>query len=129
MIGLASYLEGLWAVAVSTWASSPTYADRVRTPPAARPHAGRRGTPIDRSCWRRWRAAADAGVTDYASLLPFIAGALGNISDGDLRVALKLLASSGQLRRRRRDESEAKNLIEFGRGLDGAALPAELGGI
>jgi hypothetical protein len=73
-------------------------------------------------------AAADAGVTDYASLIPFIATALGNISDGDLAVALKLLASSGRFDGD--DEtSEPKNLIGFGRGLELAPLPAELGGL
>jgi hypothetical protein len=73
-------------------------------------------------------AAADAGVTDYMGLLPFIGGALANVSDEDLPRALKLLASSGRF-----DGTpvtpEAQAVIEFGKNLNALALPPELGGI
>ena len=71
---------------------------------------------------------ADAGVSNYNALLPFIGGTLGNIDDADLRPALQLLAASGNF-----DgdgvTSEAQNLIGFGQGLNSFALPPELGGI
>jgi hypothetical protein len=71
---------------------------------------------------------ADAGVTDYNSLLPLIGGTLGNIDDSDLQPALQLLAASGNF-----DGDnvtcEAQNLIAFGQGLNSFALPPELGGI
>ena len=71
---------------------------------------------------------ADAGVSNYNSLLPFIGGTLGNIDDADLQPALQLLAASGNF-----DgdgvTSEAQNLIGFGQGLNSFALPPELGGI
>jgi hypothetical protein len=71
---------------------------------------------------------ADAGVSNYNSLLPFIGGTLGNIDDADLQPALQLLAGSGNF-----DgdgvTSEAQNLIAFGQGLNSFALPPELGGI
>jgi hypothetical protein len=72
--------------------------------------------------------AADAGTTNYQSLLPLIAPTLGNIDDADLSPALKLLAASGQFDGDG-ETSEAKNVIEFGRGLGTQALPPELGGI
>jgi hypothetical protein len=72
--------------------------------------------------------AADAGMKNYQDLLPLIAPTLGNIDDGDLSPALKLLAASGQFDGDG-ETSEAKNVIEFGRGLGTQALPAELGGI
>jgi hypothetical protein len=70
----------------------------------------------------------DAGAQDYAALLPYIGGALGNIATPDLQVALKLLAASGQFDGNG-ETSEAKNVIEFGRGIGTNALPPELGGI
>jgi hypothetical protein len=73
-------------------------------------------------------AAQDAGVTDYTGLLPFIGGALANISDEDLPRALKLLASSGKFDGIN-ETSEAKALIEFGRNINSLSLPPELGGI
>jgi len=73
-------------------------------------------------------AAADAGVTDYAALLPLIAGQLGNISDDQLALALKLQASSGRFDGDG-ETSEAKNVVGFGKGIGDAALPTELGGI
>ena len=73
-------------------------------------------------------AAQDAGVTDYMGLLPFIGGALANISDEDFPRALKLLASSGRFDGTN-ETSEAKGLIEFGQNINSLALPPELGGI
>jgi hypothetical protein len=67
-------------------------------------------------------------IDDYDHLLPIIGGALGNIADDDLPIALKLLASSGNFDGDG-ETSEAKNLIEFGRGLSNEPLPPTLGGI
>ena len=74
------------------------------------------------------RSLPDASAADYAALLPYIGSALGNIDNPDLPVALKLLAASGQFDGDGQT-SEAKNLIEFGRGIGTNALPPELGGI
>jgi hypothetical protein len=71
---------------------------------------------------------ADAGVTNYQNLLPLLAPTLGNIDDSDLSTALLLLAGSGNFDGDG-ETSEAKNLIEFGRGLNAASLPASAGGI
>jgi hypothetical protein len=126
MIGFAGYLQSL-GLSLSHMGVIPTYADEFgprlllgRTQAAG-------GTPSI-TLLAALAAAADAGVTDYASLIPFIAGALGNISDADLAIALKLLASSGRFDGDE-ETSEPKNLVGFGRGLDIAPLPAELGGI
>jgi hypothetical protein len=73
-------------------------------------------------------AAADAGAADYASLLPFIGGTLGNVADGDIPVALNLLASSGRFDGDG-ETSEAKNVLHFGSDIDVATLPPALGGI
>lgn len=76
-------------------------------------------------------AAADAGVTDPQALLAAIGPSLSNIDDSDptsVATALQLLASSGNFEGTG-ETSEAKNLIEFGQGLNAASLPAELGGI
>ncbi len=73
-------------------------------------------------------AAADAGRTDYQDLLPLIAPTLANIDDADVAPALQLLAASGNFEGDGKT-SEAKNLIDFGRALNSASLPPELGGI
>lgn len=67
-------------------------------------------------------------VEDYDHLLPYIGNVLGDIADGDLPIALKLLASSGHFDGDG-ETSEAKNLIGFGRGLGTEDLPPALGGI
>jgi hypothetical protein len=67
-------------------------------------------------------------ITDYDHLLPWIVKSLGNISDGDLPIALKLLAGSGHFDGDG-ETSEAKNVIGFGRGLNAEALSPLLGGI
>jgi hypothetical protein len=71
---------------------------------------------------------ADAGVTNYNSLLPLLGGTLGNIDNADLQPALQLLASSGNFEGTG-VTCEAKNLIGFGQGLNSFSLPPELGGI
>ena len=73
-------------------------------------------------------AANAAGVTDFQGLLPFLGGALSNISDEDLPVALRFLAGSGRFDGSTAT-SEAKGLIDFGRNINSLALPPELGGI
>ena len=60
--------------------------------------------------------------------MPYIGNVLGDISDQDLPLALKLLASSGHFDGDG-ETSEAKNLIGFGQGLGGEDLPPTLGGI
>jgi hypothetical protein len=72
--------------------------------------------------------AADGGTANYQNLLPLIAPTLANIDDGDIGTALKLLAASGTFDGNG-ETSEAKNVVEFGRGLNAASLPAVLGGI
>src|SRR6185436_3164353 len=67
-------------------------------------------------------------IQDYDDLLPRIGAALGNISEADLPVALRLLAASGNFDGDG-ETSEAKNLIGFGRGLGGEALSPALGGV
>jgi hypothetical protein len=69
-----------------------------------------------------------SNIQDYDHLLPIIGGTLGNISDDDVPIALRLLASSGNFDGDG-ETSEAKNLIEFGRGLNGEALSPIQGGI
>ncbi len=71
---------------------------------------------------------ADAGLSNYQSLLPIIAPTLANIDDADLPLALQILAGSGNFDGDGQS-CEAKNLIGFGQGLDSAALPAGQGGI
>ena len=73
-------------------------------------------------------AASDAGVSDFMGLLPFLGGALSNITDEDLPLALRFLASSGRFDGTT-ETSEAKALIDFGRNINSLALPPELGGI
>lgn len=76
-------------------------------------------------------AASDAGVTDYASLLAALGPSLSNIDDTDpmtVATALQILASTGSFDGDGQT-SEGKNLIEFGQGLNAAALPPELGGV
>lgn len=67
-------------------------------------------------------------VQDYDHLLPVIGAALGNVSNDDLPIALRLLAGSGNFDGDG-ETSEAKNVIGFGRGLNGEALSPIQGGI
>jgi len=70
----------------------------------------------------------DAGIANYQQLLQLLAPALGNIDNSNLAQALQVLAATGNFDGDG-ETSEAKNLIEFGRGLNAASLPASLGGI
>ncbi len=71
---------------------------------------------------------ADGGITDYQSLLKALGPTLGNIDDSDIGSALTVLAASGNFDGDGQT-SEAKNLIDFGRGLNSASLPPEAGGL
>jgi hypothetical protein len=71
---------------------------------------------------------ADAGLSDYQSLLPVIGPLLGNIDSPDIPLALQILASSGSFDGSP-ETSEAANVIGFGEGLNSFSLPPELGGI
>jgi hypothetical protein len=73
-------------------------------------------------------ALGGANIQDYDHLLPIIGSTLGNISDDDLAAALQLLAASGNFDGDG-ETSEAKNLIEFGSGLNSEALSPVQGGI
>lgn len=126
MIGVTNYLQGL-GLSLTHMGLIPTYADEFgprlllgRTMAGAGSSSGALLAAI--------AAAGDAGVTDYGALIPFIVSALANISDADLAIALKLLASSGRFDGDA-EASEPKNLVAFGRDLGVAPLPAELGGI
>ena len=72
--------------------------------------------------------AGNVNVQDYDNLLPVIGGALTNISNDDLPIALRLLAASGNFDGDG-ETSEAKNVIEFGRGLNSMAPSPIQGGI
>jgi hypothetical protein len=72
--------------------------------------------------------ARSTNIVDYDHLLPLIGASLGNITDEDLPIALKLLAASGNFDGDG-ETSEARNLIGFGRGLNSEALSPALGGI
>lgn len=126
MIGFASYLQSV-GLALDNMGAIATYADRF----GSRLLLGRRvenGPGPSLAVLAGVAAGMDAGIQDYERLLPFIGGALANISDEDLPVALKLLAASGSFDGEGQI-SEGRNLIEFGRGLDTAPLPPYLGGI
>jgi hypothetical protein len=126
MIGLASYLQSV-GLALDNMGAIATYADRF----GPRLLLGRRaenGPGPSLALLLAAAAAGDAGIQDYERLLPFLGGALGNVSDEDLPVALKVLAASGNFDGQG-ETSEGKNLIAFGRGLHDEPLPAQLGGI
>jgi hypothetical protein len=72
--------------------------------------------------------ARNMNIQDYDRLLPLIAMSLGNISDADLPIALRLLAASGNFDGDG-ETSEARNLIGFGRGLNDEPLSPLLGGV
>jgi hypothetical protein len=88
----------------------------------------REGAPTSPSLSALIASGAADNIQDYDDLLPRIGGVLGNISEADLPIALRLLAASGNFDGDG-ETSEAKNLIAFGRGLGGEALSPVLGGI
>ena len=127
LTGLSAYLDGV-GLKVENIGVIATYADRF----GPRLVLGQRpGTPPTDSqvLVAALARAADAGVHDYESLLPFIGGSLGNISNDDLPQVLRLLASSGSFEGDNPPRSEAEAVIKFGQGLGGEALPPILGGI
>jgi hypothetical protein len=126
MLGLAGYLQSV-GLQIDNLGVISTYADQF----GPRLLLGRQAgapPPGSQSLAAALAVASASGAVDYTTLLPFIAGSLGNISDGDLPVALNLLASSGSFDGDG-ETSEAKNLIAFGGAADVQALPPELGGI
>lgn len=127
IIGLAKYLTAV-GLQIDEMGLISTYADQF----GPRLLLGRKTTGTDdaqvSALAAAVAAASAAGVHDYDSLLPFINQVLGNISDQDLPVALNLLSSSGAFNGDG-ETSEAKNVIQFGAGVDSAALPAAQGGI
>lgn len=128
MIGLGGYLESM-GLQVQAMGVAPTYADKYGPRLVlGRRKASQSGPGPSLSALLAIAALADAGVTDYESLLPYIRDSLSNVSDTDLTVALQLLASSGSFEGEG-ETSEGRNVVELGRGLDTQALPPELGGI
>lgn len=125
--GLAAYWQSV-GLSIANMGLISTYADQFgprlllgRSSAAGQP-------PSSLALAAALAAEADAGITDYQTLLPLIAPTLGNIDDADLEPALTLLASSGNFDGDGQT-SEAKNLIQFGRGLNAFSLPPQLGGI
>jgi hypothetical protein len=128
MLGLDGYLESL-GLQVDNMGLISTYADQFGPRLLlGKSHQSPGSVPPISLLGLLAAAPIDAGAQDYQQLLPYINGALGNIGDGDLPVALKLLAASGSFDGDGQT-SEAKNLIDFGRGIDANALPPALGGI
>ena len=126
MLGLGGYLQSI-GLQIDNFGVIATYADAFGPRLLlGRTQATNPGSSV--ALLAALAAAADAGVTDYAALLPLIAGQLGNISDDQLALALKLQASSGRFDGDG-ETSEAKNVVGFGQGIGNAALPTELGGI
>jgi hypothetical protein len=127
MTGFAAYLQSVGLSIVNMGLIS-TYADQFGPRLLLGRSQASQSSPSSLALLGLLAAEADAGVTDYQSLLPLIAGSLGNIDDGDLQPALQLLASSGNFDGDG-ETCEAKNVIGFGQGLNAAALPPSLGGI
>jgi hypothetical protein len=126
MGGLNSYLDSV-GLHVENMGLIATYGDHF----GPRLLLGRRaGVPTSPVLQGLLLQAVNNGVNvqDYDGLLPVIAGALGNIDDEDLPIALGLLASSGNFDGDG-ETSEAKNLIEFGRGLNDEPLSPLQGGL
>jgi len=126
MTGLGAYLQSV-GLELENMGLIATYGDHW----GPRLLLGRRAGATPSPSLQLLLSAALGGninIQDYDHLLPLIGSTLGNISDEDLAAALKLLASSGNF-----DgdgvTSEAKNVIEFGRGLGGEPLSAVQGGI
>lgn len=125
--GLAAYWQSV-GLSIANMGLISTYADQYG-PRLLLGRSAAAGPPISSlALLAALAAAADGGVTDYQSLLPKIAPLLANIDDSDLPSALQLLASSGNFEGNGQT-SEAQSLIDFGRGLNAAALPPSQGGI
>jgi hypothetical protein len=125
--GLAAYWQSV-GLTIDNMGLISTYADQFG-PRLLLGRSTAAGPPVSSlALLAALAASADGGVTDYNSLLPKIAPLLGNIDDNDLPSAIQLLASSGNFEGNGQ-VSEGQNLIDFGRGLNVAALPPSQGGI
>lgn len=124
--GLQTYLDSV-GLHLQNMGLIATYGDHFGPRLLLGRRAGEAQNPILQGLLAQ-AVANGTNITDYDSLLPQIVGALGNISDGDLPIALRLLAASGNFDGDG-ETSEAKNLIEFGRGLDDEVLSPLQGGI
>ncbi|MFL5304955.1 MAG: hypothetical protein ACJ8F1_07060 [Polyangia bacterium] len=127
IIGLAAFWQSA-GLAIANMGLISTYADQFGPRLLMGRSAAAGQPPSSLALLAALAAAADAGVTDYQSLLPLIGPTLGNIGDADVAPALQLLAASGNFDGDGQT-SEAKNVIDFGRNLSTASLPPELGGI
>jgi hypothetical protein len=127
MLALGSFLQSV-GLQVKNFGLIATYGDHW----GPRLLMGRNAdTPINPQIQAALAAAIASGalnIQDYDGLLPQIGGALGNISDENVPIALRLLASSGNFDGDG-ETSEAKNLIDFGRGLNAESLSPTQGGI
>jgi hypothetical protein len=126
ILGLATYLQSL-GLHLENLGLIATYGDHWGPRLLLGRRAGSAPSPILQLLLDN-AVAGNTNIQDYDHLLPIIGAALGNISDEDVPIALRLLASSGNFDGDG-ETSEAKNLIEFGRGLNGEALSPVLGGI
>ena len=126
MGGLGSYLNSV-GLHVENMGLISTYGDHFGPRLLLGRRAGETPNPVLQGLLAQ-ALATGVNIQDYDHLLPIIGGALGNISDEDLPIALRLLASSGNFDGDG-ETSEAKNVIEFGRGLNSEALSPALGGI
>jgi hypothetical protein len=122
--GFGSVLESV-GLSVEKMGVIATYADQY----GPRLLLGReKGGPTPSPTLLAALAGAGSSAQDYQTLLPYLQAALGNVSDGDLPLALKLIASSGSFEGDG-ETSEAKNVVGLGQGLAAEALPPEQGGI
>jgi hypothetical protein len=127
MTGLMSYLTSR-GLSIANMGLIASYADQFGPRLLLGRSAANQAPPSSLALLALLGQEADAGVTDYTTLLPLIAGTLGNIDDADLQPALQLLASSGNFDGDGQT-CEAQNLIAFGQGLSSISLPPQLGGI
>lgn len=127
IIGLAAFWQSA-GLSIANMGLISTYADQFGPRLLLGRSAAAGQPPSSLALVAALASAADAGITDYQTLLPLIAPMLGNIDDADVAPALQLLAASGNFDGDGQT-SEAKNLIDFGRNLNSASLPPELGGI
>jgi hypothetical protein len=127
MTGLMSYLTSR-GLSIANMGLIATYGDQFGPRLLLGRSSANQQTPSSLALLGLLAQEADAGITDYQTLLPAIAGTLGNIDDADLQPALQLLAGSGNFDGDGQT-CEAQNLIGFGQGLSSLALPPQLGGI
>ncbi len=126
MVGLTAYLETV-GLHLENMGLIATYGDQFGPRLLLGRRAGSTGNPTLQLLVQA-ALASSTQIEDYDHLLPYIGNALGDIADDDLPYALKLLAASGHFDGDG-ETSEAKNLIQFGRGLGTEPLPVTQGGI